>query len=71
MEPMNFTAVSDNHRMKISLMNLSNWRNQHLSLAYVLIDETEQANEDGNCYSFDGRKNEEAKCVHKDHVSAV
>ncbi|CAN6880121.1 unnamed protein product [Brassica oleracea var. botrytis] len=29
------------------------------------------ANEDGNCYSFDGRKNEEAKCVHKDHVSAV
>lgn len=41
MEPMNFTAVSDNHRMKISLMNLSNWRNQHLSLAYVLIDETE------------------------------
>ncbi|CAH2077684.1 unnamed protein product [Thlaspi arvense] len=29
------------------------------------------ANEDGNCYSFDGRKMDEAKCVHKDHVSAV
>ncbi|CAH8359964.1 unnamed protein product [Eruca vesicaria subsp. sativa] len=29
------------------------------------------ANEDGNCYSFDGRKDDEAKCVHKDHVSAV
>ncbi|XP_021894311.1 DDB1- and CUL4-associated factor 13 [Carica papaya] len=29
------------------------------------------ANEDGNCYSYDGRKVDEAKCVHKDHVSAV
>ncbi|CAA0396802.1 unnamed protein product [Arabidopsis thaliana] len=29
------------------------------------------ANEDGSCYSFDGRKLDEAKCVHKDHVSAV
>lgn len=30
-----------------------------------------QANEDCNCYSFDARKLNEAKCVHKDHVSAV
>lgn len=30
-----------------------------------------QANEDGNCYSYDARKLDEAKCVHKDHVSAV
>jgi hypothetical protein len=30
-----------------------------------------QANEDCNCYSYDARKLEEAKCVHKDHVSAV
>ncbi|KAL9682696.1 hypothetical protein QQ045_014502 [Rhodiola kirilowii] len=30
-----------------------------------------QANEDWNCYSYDARKLEEAKCVHKDHVSAV
>ncbi|XP_065875269.1 uncharacterized protein [Euphorbia lathyris] len=29
------------------------------------------ANEDCNCYSFDCRKLDEAKCVHKDHVSAV
>ncbi|WCJ30839.1 DDB1- and CUL4-associated factor 13 [Euphorbia peplus] len=29
------------------------------------------ANEDCNCYSFDWRKLDEAKCVHKDHVSAV
>ncbi|XP_071701528.1 uncharacterized protein [Rutidosis leptorrhynchoides] len=29
------------------------------------------ANENCNCYSFDSRKLEEAKCVHKDHVSAV
>ncbi|XP_027341364.1 DDB1- and CUL4-associated factor 13 [Abrus precatorius] len=29
------------------------------------------ANEDGNCYSYDSRKLDEAKCVHKDHVSAV
>lgn len=29
------------------------------------------ANEDCNCYSYDARKLEEAKCVHKDHVSAV
>ncbi|XP_020202256.1 DDB1- and CUL4-associated factor 13 [Cajanus cajan] len=29
------------------------------------------ANEDGNCYSYDARKLDEAKCVHKDHVSAV
>ncbi|GMH07265.1 hypothetical protein Nepgr_009105 [Nepenthes gracilis] len=29
------------------------------------------ANEDGNCYSYDARKLNEAKCVHKDHVSAV
>ncbi|CAM8937932.1 unnamed protein product [Rhodiola kirilowii] len=29
------------------------------------------ANEDWNCYSYDARKLEEAKCVHKDHVSAV
>ncbi|KAK9092697.1 hypothetical protein Syun_027608 [Stephania yunnanensis] len=29
------------------------------------------ANEDCNCYSFDARKLDEAKCVHKDHVSAV
>lgn len=30
-----------------------------------------QANEDCNCYSYDARKLDEAKCVHKDHVSAV
>lgn len=30
-----------------------------------------QANEDCNCYSYDARKFDEAKCVHKDHVSAV
>ncbi|KAI3887728.1 hypothetical protein MKX03_018575 [Papaver bracteatum] len=29
------------------------------------------ANEDCNCYSYDARKLEEAKNVHKDHVSAV
>ncbi|XP_031499308.1 uncharacterized protein LOC116263710 [Nymphaea colorata] len=29
------------------------------------------ANEDCNCYSYDMRKLEEAKCVHQDHVSAV
>ncbi|KAK1302421.1 hypothetical protein QJS10_CPB12g00982 [Acorus calamus] len=29
------------------------------------------ANEDCNSYSFDARKLDEAKCVHKDHVSAV
>ncbi|GAB2285383.1 hypothetical protein Dimus_019838 [Dionaea muscipula] len=29
------------------------------------------ANEDCNCYSYDSRKLGEAKCVHKDHVSAV
>lgn len=30
-----------------------------------------QANEDCNCYSYDARKLNEAKCVHRDHVSAV
>lgn len=30
-----------------------------------------QANEDCNCYSYDARKLDEAKCVHQDHVSAV
>ncbi|PON97823.1 Guanine nucleotide-binding protein, beta subunit [Trema orientale] len=29
------------------------------------------ANEDCNCYTYDARKLDEAKCVHKDHVSAV
>ncbi|XP_072966176.1 uncharacterized protein [Typha angustifolia] len=29
------------------------------------------ANEDCNCYSYDARKMDEAKVVHKDHVSAV
>ncbi|KAI4363849.1 hypothetical protein MLD38_020015 [Melastoma candidum] len=29
------------------------------------------ANEDCNCYSYDARKLQEAKCVHKDHVSAI
>ncbi|XP_050208276.1 uncharacterized protein LOC126657611 [Mercurialis annua] len=29
------------------------------------------ANEDCNSYSYDARKLDEAKCVHKDHVSAV
>ncbi|KAL8468765.1 hypothetical protein ACS0TY_031823 [Phlomoides rotata] len=29
------------------------------------------ANEDCNCYSYDVRKLDEARCVHKDHVSAV
>ncbi|KAF9591944.1 hypothetical protein IFM89_010302 [Coptis chinensis] len=29
------------------------------------------ANEDCNCYSYDARKLDEAKCVHEDHVSAV
>ncbi|XP_058095796.1 uncharacterized protein LOC131241136 [Magnolia sinica] len=29
------------------------------------------ANEDCNCYSYDSRKLNEAKCVHQDHVSAV
>ncbi|XP_078433429.1 WD repeat and SOF domain-containing protein 1 [Wolffia australiana] len=29
------------------------------------------ANEDANCYSYDGRRLDEAKCVHQDHVSAV
>ncbi|KAL0354074.1 UNVERIFIED_CONTAM: DDB1- and CUL4-associated factor 13 [Sesamum angustifolium] len=31
----------------------------------------EPANEDCNCYSYDARKLDEARCVHKDHVSAV
>ncbi|KAG5553530.1 hypothetical protein RHGRI_011410 [Rhododendron griersonianum] len=30
-----------------------------------------RANEDCSCYSYDARKLDEAKCVHKDHVSAV
>jgi hypothetical protein len=30
-----------------------------------------QANEDCNCYSYDARKLDEARMVHKDHVSAV
>ena len=30
-----------------------------------------QAIDDFNCYSFEARKLEEAKCVHKDHVYAV
>lgn len=30
-----------------------------------------QANEDCNCYTFDARKLDEAKVVHRDHVSAV
>lgn len=30
-----------------------------------------KANEDTNCYSYDARKLDEAKCVHGDHVSAV
>ncbi|CAA6668560.1 unnamed protein product [Spirodela intermedia] len=29
------------------------------------------ANEDCNCYSYDARKLDEAKCVHQEHVSAV
>ncbi|XP_009761693.1 uncharacterized protein LOC107809218 [Nicotiana tabacum] len=29
------------------------------------------ANDDGKCYSYDVRKLNEAKCVHKDHVSSV
>ncbi|KAJ4822212.1 hypothetical protein Tsubulata_013577 [Turnera subulata] len=29
------------------------------------------ANEDSNCYTYDARKLDEAKCVHKAHVSAV
>ncbi|KAF9611578.1 hypothetical protein IFM89_033582 [Coptis chinensis] len=29
------------------------------------------ANEDCNCYSYDARKLDEAKCVHKGHVNAV
>lgn len=29
------------------------------------------ANEDCNCYTYDLRKLDEAKCVHKDHVSSV
>ncbi|KAF3434279.1 hypothetical protein FNV43_RR25382 [Rhamnella rubrinervis] len=29
------------------------------------------ANEDCNCYTYDMRKLDEAKCVHKDHVSSV
>ncbi|KAJ0978082.1 hypothetical protein J5N97_013556 [Dioscorea zingiberensis] len=29
------------------------------------------ANEDCNCYTYDARKLDEAKCVHQDHVSAV
>lgn len=30
-----------------------------------------QANEDCNCYSYDARKLDEAKCVHMGHESAV
>lgn len=30
-----------------------------------------QANEDCNCYSYDSRKLDEAKCVHMGHESAV
>lgn len=29
------------------------------------------ANEDSNCYSYDARKLDEPKCVHRDHTSAV
>ncbi|XP_073028273.1 uncharacterized protein [Primulina eburnea] len=29
------------------------------------------ANEDSNCYSYDARKLNEARCVHKDHTSAI
>lgn len=28
-------------------------------------------NEDGNCYTFDMRKLDEAKMIHKDHMNAV
>lgn len=41
----------------------------YLFIFYSMING--QANEDGNCYSYDGRKLDEAKSVHKDHVSAV
>nr|GMD19279.1 ubiquitin carboxyl-terminal hydrolase 24-like [Ipomoea batatas] len=37
----------------------------------LLVSPHSEANEDCNCYSFDARKLNEAKCVHKDHVSSV
>ena len=30
-----------------------------------------EGNENGNCYTFDMRKLDEAKMVHKDHIQAV
>jgi len=39
--------------------------NPHEPLNFVV------GNEDGNCYTFDMRKLDEAKMIHKDHVNAV
>lgn len=43
----------------------------YLMLQLVVMCSHAQANEDWNCYSYDARKLDEAKNVHKDHVSAV
>jgi len=39
--------------------------NPHEPLNFVV------GNEDGNCYTFDMRKLDEVKLIHKDHVNAV
>ncbi|CAA7405431.1 unnamed protein product [Spirodela intermedia] len=41
-----------------------------LQIIYLTICWCE-ANEDCNCYSYDARKLDEAKCVHQEHVSVV
>lgn len=38
----------------------------NLSVMFIL-----QGNENGNCYTFDLRKLDQAKMIHKDHVSAI
>ncbi|KAE9457674.1 hypothetical protein C3L33_10411, partial [Rhododendron williamsianum] len=80
MEPMNFTAF-----LLLEILDNVWWWSTVLLLHDIVIGgsafclhfgiaiymDNGQANEDCSCYSYDARKLDEAKCVHKDHVSAV
>ncbi|KAG5553520.1 hypothetical protein RHGRI_011408 [Rhododendron griersonianum] len=72
MEPMNFTAF-----LLLEILDYVWWGLTVLLLHDIVIGCSAfllafwHANEDCNCYSYDARKLDEAKCVHKDHVSAV
>lgn len=71
MEPINFTAVSlyDEFWLWLAVeILLRCFFCRYIAETNFIVM---QANEDGNCYSYDARKLDEAKCVHKDHVSAV